>query len=814
MTKKIERTDAAQYGILDSGLTFTGTYSCQLGEGEAKQGDWGPIAEGETARIDGILLGSSCVIAENEPPTPVRGDPSFLWIAPDHSTVEVGAEPTEVTVTNTLTRVVGSFAVSKRVAGDADGYNAGDTFTFTWECTAPNGDEFPADGPGAFTIAAGEDWNAPNSVPVGSECEVIETELAEPNHGSYEWSTTHQVVTGATASEEIAGATAKLTVGEGDQVVMATFTNTLTRTPGDFTVTKTSDPASGTTVNPGDEITYTVTITPVGAGFVENVAILDDLKELADHVTLNEANFNVGSGKATRDGNQIRWTIPRVDAEDGELVFTYTVTVNEDAHGVTIRNLITTPKCEDGVCSTRNPTPAWTVSKTSDPADGSSVEVGSEVTYTLTARNTSDAVVSRAVVLDDLTDVLDNATLNEPPAEGLSIDGNQLQWRVPEMEPGGEVSVSYTVTVKDDARGEWLRNVVTPGTPGGECATDCETEHPIAGWTLAKSVLAGEGGVAAPGDVVGYTLTATNTSEATVSGAVATDDLSGVLPHGALIEPLPDGLTFDGESESLRWTIPDLAPGEVAAVTYQVTVSEDARGVVLRNVVVPEGPGGVCEEDACTTQTPTPGWTLTKSNDPGDGEKVAPGDTVTYTLTVVNDGESALTGASVLDDLADVLDDSTLVEPLADGLTFDADLRRLTWAVPDVAPGEETSVSYAVTVNEDAAAVLLHNVATPDSPGGLCSGEGECETTNPVPMPFTPQTGETPDPEPEPTPEVTPSATPPVTPEPTSSPAPPTVAGMPVTGASITTAAVIAGLLLLGGAIALGSRRRIGRHTR
>ena len=91
------------------------------------------------------------------------------------------------------------------------------------------------------------------------------------------------------------------------------------------------------------------------------------------------------------------------------------------------------------------------LSKTSDPASGSTVEPGSEITYTLRVHNDSDATVAGAVVTDDLSDVLNNASVVSVGA-GATITGTTLTWNVPTIAAGGaDATVSYTVKVNADA---------------------------------------------------------------------------------------------------------------------------------------------------------------------------------------------------------------------------------------------------------------------------------------------------------------------------------------------------------------------------
>ena len=87
-------------------------------------------------------------------------------------------------------------------------------------------------------------------------------------------------------------------------------------------------------------------------------------------------------------------------------------------------------------------------------------------------------MLTGAIVTDDLSDVLDNATIGTIGAGG-SADGTTLTWTVPTVQPGDTATLTYKVTVNDDAYNETIGNVATPG-PGGDCEepADCTTTHP------------------------------------------------------------------------------------------------------------------------------------------------------------------------------------------------------------------------------------------------------------------------------------------------------------------------------------------------
>ena len=92
-----------------------------------------------------------------------------------------------------------------------------------------------------------------------------------------------------------------------------------------------------------------------------------------------------------------------------------------------------------------------------------------------------------------------------------------------------------------------------------------------------------------------YTITVADTGQTPYTGAVVTDDLTGVLGNAA----------YDGDAAAtagthlLRQPRPDLdrrpGPGGTATITYSVTVSNpDTGGTTLANTVTSAAPGSTC----------------------------------------------------------------------------------------------------------------------------------------------------------------------------------------------------------------------------
>ncbi|KAB1660922.1 DUF11 domain-containing protein [Pseudoclavibacter sp. CFCC 13796] len=410
----------------------------------------------------------------------------------------------------------------------------------------------------------------------------------------------------------------------------------------------------------------------------------------------------------------------------------------------------------------------WTVKKTSDPVTGSTVRPGDTITYSVTASAADAPGAIRDVVLTDrLDDVLSGAdfvsgsaklTIGSTATDVADPTGERLQTSAFDLPAGSTATLTYQVVVKSDAYGATLRNVVTgtgdvppttcPTPEGDDPVTDpqCITTHVTAKWSLSKSSDPEPGAQVVPGATIDYSLTATNTSGngAVLSGATAADDLGGVLDHATLVSPLPPGLTLNDDGRTLTWAVQTLADGASATTTYQVKVNSDAVGVQVRNLATP-GVGGECvptegQDVKCETShsVPTPGFALEKSSDPVTGSTVAPGQVITYTVTVSNTGETVLTPVTVSDDLTGVLVHATF-DPGSAKLTV-GDAAPVDVADPvdqrfgsgefELAIGESATLTYRITVNGDAHGVTLKNVAT-------------AEATPPGFPPITPPPGET-----------------------------------------------------------------------
>ncbi|KDQ01850.1 hypothetical protein EN35_17525 [Rhodococcus qingshengii] len=508
--------------------------------------------------------------------------------------------------------------------------------------------------------------------------------------------------------------------------------------PG-FTVAKTAVPATGSTVQAGDTITYTVTGANTGKTALTPATIKDDLSAV-----LNNAAVVPGSLKATVDGAAVAaptlsgsilsWS---ANLQAGKsVVLTYQVKVNAGvAAGTVLNNKVTgTAKPPTGpditppTVETNHSVPGFKLEKTADPISGSTVQAGESIKYTVTGTNTGKTKLDPVKINDDLGAVLNNAavvpgslkaTVDGAPAADPTLSGTTLSW-TGFLEAGKSVVLTYEVKVNDGvAAGTVLNNKVTgtakPPTGPEITPPSVETNHLVPGFTVAKTADPVSGTNVAAGQTITYTVTGANTGNTTLDPVVLTDDLSKVLDNAALVDGSLKA-TVDGAPATvptlsgtmLSWT-GALEAGKSVVLTYQVKINDGvAGGVLINNKVTgtakpPTGPE--ITPPPVTTEHPvdgTPAIEVLKSSDPSTTNRVVGGQEITYTLTFKNVG-TADGEISFYDDLTDVLDDAVMTKNPAttSTLVVSGVVDNVFTVTGKLAKGESATVTYTVKVNPE-----------------------------------------------------------------------------------------------------------------
>src|SRR5262249_25477931 len=157
------------------------------------------------------------------------------------------------------------------------------------------------------------------------------------------------------------------------------------------------------------------------------------------------------------------------------------------------------------------------------------------------------------------------------------------------------------------------------------------------------------------GSPVSYTVTIADTGATSYTGISVTDDLTGALNDATYNgDAAATAGTVSFASPVLTWT-GNLSPGDTVTVTFSVTVNDPDTGdqlLVVGAASAAEGSpcppgsnGAPCESSVGVL---TPGMTIAAA---ADASSAAPGQTVHYTVTITDSGQTPYAGATVSDDL-------------------------------------------------------------------------------------------------------------------------------------------------------------------
>ncbi len=233
---------------------------------------------------------------------------------------------------------------------------------------------------------------------------------------------------------------------------------------------------------------------------------------------------------------------------------------------------------------------------------------------------------------------------------------------------------------------------------------------------------------AVPGQTVTYTLTVTDNGQTPYAGATVTDTLKLLDDATYNNDAAATSGTVSYASPVITWT-GDLAVDASAVITWTVTVhNPDTGDKTLVTEAASTDPGSSCppasSNPGCSLTVPvlTPALTIVKT---ASTATAAPGQTVIYTITVSNSGQTPYTGAAFSDSLSGVLDDASYnndATTTAGTVAFSSP--NLTWT-GDLTVGASATVTYSVTVTSpDTGPHVLTNTAASATAGNNCPAGG------------------------------------------------------------------------------------------
>ena len=408
--------------------------------------------------------------------------------------------------------------------------------------------------------------------------------------------------------------------------------------------------------NFGDNVTYTVTVTNDGNADAKAVVVRDVLGK--------DLKFVSATGTYTFDEatNTITWTVD-VDAGKTE---TFTVVATVINYGNVTNSLVVGNKTFNKNVTVPEITPDKTV-------DNENPNFGDNLTYTVTVKNEGNGNANDVIIVDALGKGLEYVS----STGNYDNKTNTITWKVDLA--SGETK-TFTVVAKIVGYTD-VTNEVTVGNKTAAVTVNIPEIIP------AKDV---NNTTPNFGDKVEYTITVNNNANKDAKQVVIVDTLGKGLKF---INASHNG-KYDESTRTITWII-DLGAGESAV--FSVNAAVEAYGNINNTVVV----GNKSATKNITVPEIIPGKSV-------DVENPNFGDTVTYTVTVTNNG----VGDAKQIVVKDILDKGLKFVKATGEYTFDEDSRTVTWIV-DLAKGE--SQTFYVTAVAEAYGVLINDVTVGDN---------------------------------------------------------------------------------------------------
>ena len=339
-------------------------------------------------------------------------------------------------------------------------------------------------------------------------------------------------------------------------------------------------------------------------------------------------------------------------------------------------------------------------------ADATSTVPGATLTYTVAITNTGQTPYSDVTVTDDLAGLLDDAAYGNDAAAtvGTAVYASPVITWTGDLSPGDTATVTFTATVNNpDTGNHILANTVTSAAAGSNCASgstdpQCTATVTVTQLTIDFSVSAP---TVTPGGALVYTATLTNAGQTPYFGISVSTDTTALAANVTSDGPVTasSGTLSIGATGTV-WT-GDIPVGGTVTITSPVRVDDPVTSDTLTATAVSTAPGNNCPpgsaDPRCTpvTQVLVPSLSIVTT---ANTTTAVPGQTVAYTVTVTDNGQTPYTGATVTETL-NLLDDATYNNNAAatsGAVSYASPV--ITWT-GDLAVGASAVITYTVTVN-------------------------------------------------------------------------------------------------------------------
>ncbi|WP_417749945.1 SdrD B-like domain-containing protein [Rosistilla oblonga] len=477
-------------------------------------------------------------------------------------------------------------------------------------------------------------------------------------------------------------------------------------TSADLSITKADSPDP---VVAGDTLTYTLTVLNNGAADATGVTVVDTLP-----ANVQIDSITTSQGTSSTNGNIVTVDLGDI-ANGGNATIVIAVIVDPDVTTQITNTATVSGDQPDDDPSNNTATAPTDVNTQVDLViakvdQAAAVSAGGTLEYVITVTNNGPSLATNVVVNDTLPAGL---TLSSATASQGSVSnvGNAITGLLGSLASGASATITLSTDVASSAAGT-ITNTATVTSDGTETntANNTATEQTVIGRTVDLAVTKQDSvDPVVPGNQMTYTLVVTNNGPSDASGVILTDTL-------------PAGLTLAGNTTTqgsvsnsggiVTANLGNLASGESATITLTVDVASSVTAAFTNTATVTSNEND-SEPANNTASEPTAvdrqfDLRVEKSD---SADPATPGGTLTYTITVFNDGPSDATSIA----LTDTLPAGVTFASGSNGLTANGSV--ITATIPTLASG--ASVPFTITVNVDpAASGTLSNTASVSTTSG------------------------------------------------------------------------------------------------
>ncbi len=384
---------------------------------------------------------------------------------------------------------------------------------------------------------------------------------------------------------------------------------------------------------------------------------------------------------------------------------------------------------------------ALTVTKSDSPDP---VVAGSNVTYTLTVRNEGPSTATNVVLTDPIPTGLTfvSATTSQGTAGFVAASGSNPDRVVATIgtmnvdAPTADTDVIVTIVLAVPAgfSGSLISNTASVDSDESSPSTDNEDT------TVNKTIDLGVTKTAnlttaVAGQNLTYTLSVTNNGPSTATNVRVIDD----LPDGVTVVSVTPSIGTHNTGSTagdVVVDIPTMTSGQTGTITVVVTVPASQTASLVNQVTIGQSVStgftdSVSTNNSFSLTTPVTAnvdLSITKTDTP---DPVVAGQTIAYTITVTNAGPSNAAGVSVVDDLPDGIQVTSVT-----GLVGTTAIPTSAITIPASASDTTAANADNITINVGAlnatgtATITVNAIVLPTTRGSLSNVATVSTTSN------------------------------------------------------------------------------------